>query len=53
MHTIQYEKGGKLYMVWEDDPEKFFRRPPHLISNADIFRWRACCDALREMTGEA
>jgi hypothetical protein len=35
--------------VYEDDPEKFFRRSPWDVNSADIWRYRACCDALREM----
>lgn len=32
----------------EDDMERFFRRPWHEVSAADIWRWRACVMALRE-----
>lgn len=38
--------------VYEDDPERFFDRHPSKISDADLWRWRACCEALREMKGE-
>ncbi len=33
----------------EDDPEKFFRRSPWDVSPADLWRWKACCHALRQL----
>jgi hypothetical protein len=38
---------------YEDDMERFFRRSAWDVSNADVLRWRAACEALRELTGEA
>lgn len=37
---------------FEDDAERFFGRHPSRVSNADMWRWRAACEAVREMTGE-
>lgn len=33
----------------EDDPEKFFRRSPWDVSSADLWRWKAACQALRSL----
>ncbi len=34
----------------EDDMTKFFiGRSPFEVSDADIWRWRACCEALRQL----
>jgi hypothetical protein len=38
--------------ILEDDLERFFLRPAHKVSSADIWRWRACCNAQRELDGE-
>jgi hypothetical protein len=37
---------------YEDDLERFFYRHPAKVSTADVWRWRAACEALREMIGE-
>lgn len=38
--------------VFEDDMTAFFGRRPNEVSDADIYRWRACCDALRDLRRE-
>lgn len=48
MHAIVV--GEKI--VFEDDMERFFRRSPWRVSNADVMRWRAACAAAREMEEE-
>lgn len=35
--------------AYEDDMTAFFRRSPWEVSDADIWRWRAACEALREL----
>jgi hypothetical protein len=38
---------------FEDDMTKFFvGRSPFEVSAADVWRWRACCRAMRELDGE-
>ena len=36
----------------EDDAGKYFNRHPSLISDADLWRWRAAVEALRESSKE-
>jgi len=36
----------------EDDMEAFFRRSPWDVGSGDVWRWRAVCQALRELDGE-
>jgi hypothetical protein len=33
----------------EDEAEKFFGRSPWLVGSGDLWRWRAACEALREL----
>jgi hypothetical protein len=35
---------------YEDDLERFFRRSPWDVSDGEVWRWRAACQALRELT---
>jgi len=40
--------------TYEDDMTRFFvGRSPWEVSSADIWRWRAACEALRELEGPA
>lgn len=42
-------RADALSGAFEDDMERFFRRSPFDVSDADVWRWRACCEALREL----
>lgn len=38
--------------AYEDDMERFFRRSPFDVHSADVWRWRAGCQAERDLSGE-
>ncbi len=39
--------------IVEDDMTRFYTgRTPWQVTNADVWRWRACCEAQREMDRE-
>ena len=52
MHTTQLQKEDKLLRVHEDDMERFFPTRAWKVPAAQVWRWRAACQALRELDEE-
>ena len=52
MKTTRLTKDDKIFPLYEDDLERFFPCKAWEVPTAQVWRWRAACQALREKTGE-